>query len=209
MALTEEERSIVEERTRGNAVVRTQKVDLYQYWEAIKEPRLYLLGIAFICNNLQYGGIITYANVLVRDLGFTPFQSILLQIPTGVLMIFYIVVAVAIQRKTKESLWTTVLCYIVSAVGCILLAVLLQIRTKLLGYYLTWSVSAASVMLVTIAGSTISGYSKKIIYNSINMILVRLVTLLVLLCWSKAQNRPMSLLCGVTSQQISLSLFAL
>jgi hypothetical protein len=168
--LTEEEKAIAEERTRDNAVVRKQKVDVKQYWEALKEPRLWLLCTVLIAHNLQNGGLVNYSTVLVSNLGFTSLQSILLQIPSGCLTVFYISVTVLIHRKTKQNIWTTVLCYVISGTGCLLLAVLPNTRFKLLGYYLTWGQTGAQVMIIALIGSTVSGYSKKIFYNGANML---------------------------------------
>jgi hypothetical protein len=67
-------------------------------------------------------------------------------------------------------IYTGILCYTVSAIGCLLLAVLPHTSIKLLGYYMTWAQTGAYVMLMTIIGSTVSGYSKKIFYNGANMI---------------------------------------
>ncbi|KAI9337633.1 hypothetical protein BD770DRAFT_415568 [Pilaira anomala] len=112
--MTEEEKLIVEARTRDNAVVRKQKIVVFQYWEATREPRLWLLIFASIAHNLQNGGLIDYSTVLIRGLGFTPIQSVIFQIPSG-------------------------------------------------------AQTGSYVMMITIIGSAVSGYSKKIFYNGILM----------------------------------------
>lgn len=170
LSLTEEEKLIVEERTRDNAVVRKQKVEIKQYWEAIKEPRLWLLMSILVLHNLQNGGLVTYSTVLVSGLGFNSLQSIILQIPSGCLTVFYCTVAVLIHRKTKQNIWTTVLCYTVSSIGCLLLAVLPNTRIKLLGYYLTWAQTGSNVLIIALISTTVTGYSKKIFYNGANML---------------------------------------
>lgn len=58
----------------------------------------------------------------------------------------------------------------ISLVGVILLAVLPSSGIKLLGYFLAWGMNGTSVMLLTIAGSNVTGYTKKIFYNGMNMI---------------------------------------
>lgn len=169
LSLTEEEKAIVEERTRDNAVVRKEKVITAQYWEALKEPRLWLLFIASLSHNLQNGGLVTYSTVLVNGLGFDTVQSILLQIPSGALTVVYIGIAIYIHRKTNQMIYTAVFCYIISAIGCLLLAVLPNTEIKLLGYYFTWAQTGSYVMLISVIGSTVSGYSKKIFYFGANM----------------------------------------
>lgn len=69
--LTEKEHEIVEERTRDNCVVRVKEIKREQMWEAIKEPRLWLLLTANMLNCLQNGGLITFSTLLVEGLGFS------------------------------------------------------------------------------------------------------------------------------------------
>ncbi|RCH84244.1 hypothetical protein CU098_008285, partial [Rhizopus stolonifer] len=170
LQLTEEEKEIVELRTRDNAVVRKQTVRVAQYWEALREPRLWLLCIASLAHNLQNGGLVTYSTVLVSGLGFNSTQSILLQIPSGAFTVLYCGFAVYLNRRTKQIVYTAVVCYSISALGCLLLAVLPNTGVKLLGYYLSWAQTGSYVMLITVIGSTVSGYSKKIFYNGANML---------------------------------------
>lgn len=139
LQLTEEEKEIVKLRTQDNAVVRKQKVKVGQYWEALKEPRLWLLFVTSLSHNLQNGGLVTYSTVLVQGLGFDSIESILLQIPSGAFTVIYIAIAVYINRKSKQIIYTALICYSVSALGCLLLAVLPNTGIKLLGYYFTWA----------------------------------------------------------------------
>lgn len=53
LQMTEEEREIVKERIHYNAVVRKQTIETSQYWEALKEPRLWLICIISCAHNLQ------------------------------------------------------------------------------------------------------------------------------------------------------------
>ncbi|KAL0140001.1 major facilitator superfamily domain-containing protein [Mucor lusitanicus] len=170
LQLTEEEKEIVKLRTQDNAVVRKQKVKVSQYWEALKEPRLWLLFITSLSHNLQNGGLVTYSTVLVHGLGFDAYESILLQIPSGAFTVIYIAIAVYINRRSKQIIYTALICYTVSALGCLLLAVLPNTGVKLVGYYFTWAQTGSYVMLISIIGSTVSGYSKKIFYNGANML---------------------------------------
>ncbi|CAO3644403.1 unnamed protein product [Mucor fragilis] len=170
LQLTEEEREIVKLRTQDNAVVRKQKVKVSQYWEALREPRLWLLFITSLSHNLQNGGLVTYSTVLVHGLGFDAYESILLQIPSGAFTVIYIAIAVYINRRSKQIIYTALICYSVSALGCLLLAVLPNTGVKLVGYYFTWAQTGSYVMLISIIGSTVSGYSKKIFYNGANML---------------------------------------
>lgn len=69
--LTEEEKRIVVERTKDNAVVRVEEIKLYHIWEALREPRLWLLSISTFFNNLHNGGLVVFSTLIVNSLGFT------------------------------------------------------------------------------------------------------------------------------------------
>lgn len=69
--LTEKEKEIVEERASDNCVVRVKTIKKEQMWEAVKEPRLWLLMLANALNSLQNGGLVTFSTLLVQGLGFS------------------------------------------------------------------------------------------------------------------------------------------
>lgn len=71
LRLTEKELEIVEERTRDNCVVRVKEVKTEQMWEAMNEPRLYLIFFMNLFNCLQNGGLVTFSTLLVQGLGFS------------------------------------------------------------------------------------------------------------------------------------------
>ncbi|KAK4512772.1 uncharacterized protein ATC70_003478 [Mucor velutinosus] len=168
--LTEEEKAIVEERTQDNAVVRVYEIKKHHIWEAIKEPRLWLLAFSTLCNNLHNGGLVVFSTILVKAFGFTSQESILLQIPSGCSAACFAALAVFIARKTGQLYLGAAVSSTISLVGVILLAVLPNSGIKLLGYFTAWAMNGTSVILLTIAGSNVTGYTKKIFYNAVNMI---------------------------------------
>ncbi|OAD08409.1 hypothetical protein MUCCIDRAFT_32172, partial [Mucor lusitanicus CBS 277.49] len=170
LRITKDEKAIMRERTNDNAVVRRSKIEYHQYWEALKEARFWLICLTVLCDNLQNGGLILYSTVLVHGLGFDSITSILLQVPNGVFTVIYIAIAVFIHRRTHQLIFTACGLSAISMVGCLLLATLPNTAIKLIGYYLTWAQVGSYVLTLTILTSTVSGYSKKIFYNSAVMI---------------------------------------
>ena len=69
LRLTEEEHKIVDKRTRDNAVIRNKQIKYRHFLEALKEPRLYLIGIASVCINMQNGGLLVFSAQIIRSLG--------------------------------------------------------------------------------------------------------------------------------------------
>ncbi|KAI8993277.1 major facilitator superfamily domain-containing protein [Pilobolus umbonatus] len=168
--LTEEEKKIVEERTKDNAVVRVYEIKKHHVWEAIAEPRLWLLCLATFCNNLHTGGLVVFSTIIVNNLGFSGQEAILLQVPSGFVSALFVVLAVLLHRKTGQMYYTSVVSTVTSLAGVILLAALPNTGIKLIGYFIAWGLNGTAVMLLTINGANVTGYTKKIFYNGMNMI---------------------------------------
>ena len=75
--LNEEEKRIVEERTKDNAVVRVYEVKHHHIWEAVREPRLWLICFSTLFNNLHTGGLVVFSTIIVRTFGFTVSRMLL------------------------------------------------------------------------------------------------------------------------------------
>ncbi|KAI8356124.1 major facilitator superfamily domain-containing protein [Choanephora cucurbitarum] len=168
--LTEEEKEIVKERTRDNAVVRVYEVKKSHIWEALREPRLWLVCLSTFCNNLHTGGLVVFSTLLVNSLGFDKQNSILLQVPSGFSSALFCGIAVLIARKTGQLYLAAAVSSTISLVGVILLAVLPNSAIKLLGYFLAWAMNGTAVILLTIVSANVTGYTKKIFYNAMYMI---------------------------------------
>ncbi|CEP16701.1 hypothetical protein [Parasitella parasitica] len=168
--LTEEEKAIVEERSRDNAVVRVYEVKKHHMWEAVKEPRLWLICLSTLCNNLSTGGLVVFSTLLVQNFGFNHQESILMQIPSGAVSACFALLAVFVARKSGQLYLGAAVSTTISLVGVILLAALPNSSIKLLGYFLAWAMNGSAVILLTIVGANVTGYTKKLFYNASNMI---------------------------------------
>ncbi|KAI8047954.1 major facilitator superfamily domain-containing protein [Gilbertella persicaria] len=168
--LTEEEKEIVKERTRDNAVVRVYEVKMSHIWEAILEPRLWLVCLSTFCNNLHTGGLVVFSTLIVNSLGFSGQESILLQVPSGCASACFCALAVVIARKSGQLYLGAAVSSTISLIGVILLAVLPNSAIKLLGYFLAWAMNGTAVILLTVVGANVTGYTKKLFYNAMNMI---------------------------------------
>lgn len=77
--LTPEEEKLVDARTCDNAVVRVKEFKWPHIWEALKEPRLYLLCLSSLCNNFQNAGLVSFSSIIVAGLGFSVSYLFILQ----------------------------------------------------------------------------------------------------------------------------------
>ncbi|KAI9246094.1 major facilitator superfamily domain-containing protein [Phascolomyces articulosus] len=167
LRLTEEEKVIVEDRIQDNAVVRNMEIKKYQIWEALKEPRLWLMCIAAIGLQIQNGGLLVFSAQFIKGLGsFSSGESILLKMPGGVASTVGTILATFIARRTNQVCLTGTLMAGISLIGCIVLAAIPGGAVKLLGYYLSWASTGGYGLLATCIGNNVSGYTKKIFYNS-------------------------------------------
>ncbi|KAI8879697.1 MFS general substrate transporter [Backusella circina FSU 941] len=168
--LNAEQEILVEERTRDNAVVRTQSVKKEQIIEALKEVRFWCFCFSCLLMNLQNGAMTIYNTQFAMGFGFTGLQAVLLSVGAGAADIVFIVAAIYIVNKTKQTIYTAVGLMIIDIIGIILLEVIPNQHAKLVGFYLAWSYCAAYVLMVTSVSNNVSGYTKKIFYNGVIMI---------------------------------------
>ncbi|KAI8059810.1 major facilitator superfamily domain-containing protein [Thamnidium elegans] len=169
LRLTEKEKEIVEERSRDNCVVKVLEIKRDQIWEAVKEPRLWLLITANMLNCLQNGGLITFSTLLVEGLGFSSFVAILLQIPNGVAAAAFAMGFVWLATRTKKITFSAIAASLVSLLGCVLMATVPG-TPKLAGFYLTWAMTGVGALIQTLVSNNVSGYTKRVFYNSMGMV---------------------------------------
>ncbi|KAI9262421.1 major facilitator superfamily domain-containing protein [Phascolomyces articulosus] len=165
LKLTPAQERIAEDRMRDNAVTQHRQFKYGQIWEAVSEIKFYLLVIAAFCISMQNGGMLVYSTTFTMALGFSPLDSMLLQIPSGFASSLGVLAAMLIARKTRQLLLTGIGLLCVGMIGLILLCAIPEGEVKLLGFYLSWAGTGAYSLLLTYVGNNIKGYTKKIFYN--------------------------------------------
>ncbi|KAL9550184.1 hypothetical protein MBANPS3_004851 [Mucor bainieri] len=168
--LTEEEKEIVEERSRDNAVVRTVAINYNHIREALREPRFYCYMLISLFGNFQNGALTNFSTIIIKNLGFTGVATILLNIPSGVMTILLIAIFTYISKKKSETIYVAVAATTVSLVGLIILTAVPSGGGKLAGLYLAWGGTPAYLLMQASITSNVSGYTKKIFYTSVNLI---------------------------------------
>lgn len=168
--LTEEEKDIVEERSRDNAVVPTVTINYDQIKEALREPRFYCYTLISLFGNFQNGALTSFSTIIIKNLGFDGISTILLNIPSGVMSILLIALFTFISKKKNETIYVAVAATTVSLVGLVILTAIAEGGGRLAGLYLAWSGTSAYLLMQASISSNISGYTKKIFYTSVNLI---------------------------------------
>lgn len=168
--LTEEEKLIVEQRTRDNAVVRVRKVKYEQFWESLKEPRFYCYCFISLLVNLQNGALTAFSGIIAKQMGFTTVQAMLLTTPGGFLVIFLLGGSAYLSKKYNEIIYFALFNLSLSTTGLICLIAIPSGGVKLIGLYLAFAYTPAYTLLQTSISSNVSGYTKKIFYTSGNLV---------------------------------------
>jgi MFS family permease len=168
--LSEEEKLIVEERGRDNAVVPTRQMNYNQIWEALREPRFYCYCLISLFINFQNGALTIFSSIIISELGFSSINATLLSIPSGACTILLIAIFITISKKKNEIIYTAMFTCTISLIGLVILVAVPSGPVKLLGIYLSWGCTPTYVLLQASTASNVSGYTKKIFYTSGNMV---------------------------------------
>lgn len=167
--LTPEEELIVEERTKDNAVVANKVFKIAHIKEALKEPRFYCVCFISLFVNLQNGCLTIFSSQIIKSMGFTNLQSILLNIPNGASTILCLGFGMYLSRRFNSVCFVGAIAMFIAMVGAIVLVAIPSGPVKLLGIYIG-ATSPPYVMLQTCISNNVSGYTKKIFYTSGNLV---------------------------------------
>ncbi|KAF2624363.1 major facilitator superfamily transporter [Macroventuria anomochaeta] len=134
-----------------------------QILEALTDPQLYLMVLAVILLSVSSGVVTTYSATLIRNLGYKPKQAALMNMPSGVVSIFFtILVGVGIRKQSNRWLW--IICCIIPAILGGALMSFLPVSNRrgcLAGIYLVNAVVAPLPVLYAWTAANISGSTKR------------------------------------------------
>ncbi|KAI7859824.1 major facilitator superfamily domain-containing protein [Circinella umbellata] len=167
--LTEEEEKIVDERTRDNTVVQSKKFKKEHIIEALKEPRFYCYFVISFLLDLQNGCVTIFSSQIIKNMGFSNLESILLNIPKGVSTIILLLLAVFLSKRFDENGHVGAFMSIISFLGALFLTVIPTGGAMLVGIFLS-ATSPAYTLLQTMISNNVSGYTKKIFYTGGNLV---------------------------------------
>ncbi|KAL1794997.1 hypothetical protein ACET3X_006813 [Alternaria dauci] len=162
--LTERERFIAVERLRANQMgIQSGEWKWDQVWETFVDFKTWCWFIAIIAISIASGGISTFGNLIIRDFGYTNFQSILFNIPFGVIQIVCILGSSWGAARWSRKGLAIALVAILPIIGTIMmLTVPRQHKGALLfGYYLVSCLAAITPLIYTWHVQNTAGDTKK------------------------------------------------
>ncbi|KAF9888932.1 hypothetical protein FE257_008101 [Aspergillus nanangensis] len=140
-----------------------------QMFEALRDPQSWLLVFYTISVNICNGGITTFNSLLIGGFGFSPLQSLLLQMPLGgcQLAVLGVISITATAFRNCRIILMMCACSL-SLVGMILIRVLdnSQAYSRLGGTYLAAVFASTTPMSLSLIASNVGGFTKKATVNA-------------------------------------------
>ncbi|KAL6852242.1 hypothetical protein ACO1O0_006783 [Amphichorda felina] len=173
-SFTESERKLLMERVRSNnAGAEDKTFKAYQLVEALKDFQLWGISILAIVSCTGSGAVTVFAPIVFNGMGFTVFQSLLLNLPIGALAFICILGSGYLGQYVPNSRL-----HIISAssipviLGCGLLWQLPSSNRpgRIIGYYLINFFSSAWTQCIGLGTSNVAGYTKKSVYAAVTFI---------------------------------------
>jgi ACS family allantoate permease-like MFS transporter len=168
--LTERERIMAVERTRSNQqAVENKQIKWYQVREALTDVNTWLYIVFSFAANIPNGFITNFGSILITSFGYSNRQALILGMPTGAVEVVGILGFAYLAHRTKQRLYCAALCISVSIIGLIIVACV-DGAGGLVGYYMTWTYPATTVLVLSLISSNTAGYTKKTTTNALNLI---------------------------------------
>jgi ACS family allantoate permease-like MFS transporter len=160
--LSPEEKSLHIERIRGNEQgigSRTFKWD--QFREALTDPMTWLYAFWIFAANIPNSIATSFGNILVKGMGYTGKESLLLVTPLGAYEIVALVGLTWIAMKTDQRSYACIAGHIPAIIGAILMATT-EKAPALIGYYLSGGIPIGWTTILGLQASNVAGSTKKV-----------------------------------------------
>lgn len=162
--LNHREKKIAIDRIRGNhqgVGSRVWKWD--QFFEAFRDPRMYLYCLFSLLMNIPNGGITSFGSIIINSFGFSPRLSLLLNMPTGVVDIFCKLLFTWLSDKYLDRTLFAFIAILIPMIGGIMMITIpLTAQAALLvGYYLIGAAGSAWCLIMVMISNNTLGYTKK------------------------------------------------
>ncbi|KAF2718066.1 MFS transporter [Polychaeton citri CBS 116435] len=168
--LSTEEKAFHIERIRGNEQgigSRTFKID--QFIEALTDPMTWLYAFWIFAANIPNSIATSFGTILVKGMGYSSKQSLLLVTPLGAYEIVALVGLTFIAIKFNQRLYACIAGHIPAIVGAILMATTHK-AGALVGYYLTGGIPIGWTTILGLQSSNVAGSTKKVTVTCIGVI---------------------------------------
>ncbi|EMG45842.1 THI73 Thiamine pathway transporter THI73 [Candida maltosa Xu316] len=123
-----------------------------------------------VCSQIVTGAIGTFSVTITLSFGFDSYQSALLQLPSGALIIIIILIATQLVAKFGHITYIMISMFIPTIIGAIVLIIAPNRIGNILALYLLYSGSSAITLIYAWVSANTAGTSKKIFRSGMTMI---------------------------------------
>ncbi|KAK8861778.1 hypothetical protein IAR55_002601 [Kwoniella newhampshirensis] len=162
--LTPEERLLALERIRQNKTgTAASEYKMSQFWEAWRDPRIYLCAISVFGASVPNGSISSFGATIIADFGYTTKQTTLLGMSTGASETVAMIAGILLSRRMKQRGLPAVICIGVSIVGAIMMIAIpaAQKNARFAGYCLVFWFPVGQMLFIPWFQSMIAGHTKR------------------------------------------------
>ncbi|EER33709.1 hypothetical protein CTRG_02527 [Candida tropicalis MYA-3404] len=170
--LTDREKVLVVERIRSNQQgFGNRHFKKSQFIEALKDHRTWLFVLFGLSNNIPNGGLTSFSTILLNeDFGYSPSESLLMQMPQGAVEICGCVLLAWLTKYFPSRLGMATFASILTVIGYCLLVFPSQKAARLTGFYLYLFSPVGFICVLSCIASNVAGHTKKITTNAILLI---------------------------------------
>ncbi|KAJ7460643.1 MFS general substrate transporter [Mycena latifolia] len=166
---TRAERLIIVSRKRNDQnVTDNRHWDASQAIEAFLDIKTYLFFLFGFTANVPNGGTSNFGTLIVKGFGFNTFQTTLMQIPYGTVIVLFIVAALVINAKVPPGnrTYLMVATNVPTVVGFAMVAWAKPKAARLIGFWLTGASNATFVVGLSLVSGNVGGQTKKAIASA-------------------------------------------
>lgn len=170
----EEELDVDTSRTAAGGIVQRRSlakpslrgVQWGQWFEALRDPRLYLFFAGLLVGSIPNGGVTAFSTQLLSGFGFSILDTLLVSIAPGGGQIVSVLLFIAVALITRSRILGANTLLFISIAGAVMMYVTSTGRTaKTVGYVLLNFGSPAVVALYSFIGSSVQGHGKRVLFT--------------------------------------------
>ncbi|KAF5696496.1 allantoate transporter [Fusarium globosum] len=168
--LDKEKKAMHLERIRGNVQgIGTQTFKWAHVKEALTDSMTWLYAFWVFAANIPNSIATSFGNILVKGMGYTNEESLLLVTPLGAWEIVFLIGLTYGAMKTRQRLFFCIAGHIPAIIGAILMATTEKVPA-LIGYYTTGGIPIGWTTILGLQSSNVAGSTKKITVSCIGTI---------------------------------------
>ncbi|KAF2636341.1 putative allantoate permease [Massarina eburnea CBS 473.64] len=157
---------IIQRKASDNTGVESKVFKKAQVWEAILDPKTWLIWFAIVALQVPNGGLTTFNTLIISGLGFNSLETSLLAMPPGAMStlsgIGLSFLAAATRKYRIAIIAVSIVLPLLGAVLCYTLP-RSNLAGQLIGLYILYTYWAPYVTLVSVYQANTAGHTKKIV----------------------------------------------